>query len=100
MTRLIAISTLVAAISIASIADASAWTRNGSFSGPRGTTNYGGSGSCSGGSCSSTRGGTGPAGRSWSGQSSSSCSGGSCTHSGSGTGPAGNSYNHTGSVSR
>jgi len=38
MKKLIAMSTLAGALSIAAIADASAWTRSGTSTGPRGTS--------------------------------------------------------------
>ncbi len=100
MTKFIAISALTAALSIAAAANANAWTRSGSFTGPRGTTTYGGSGGCSGGSCSWQGGGTGPAGGSWSRSGTGSCADGTCNTSGQGTGPRGGSYNYSGSFSR
>jgi hypothetical protein len=52
MKKLIAMSTLAGALSIA--ADASAWTRSGTTTGPRGTSSVQASGSCANGSCSRT----------------------------------------------
>ena len=100
MIKLIAVPMLAAALSAAAIANANAWTRSGSASGPRGTVTTGGSGGCAGGACSWQGGGTGPNGGSWSRSGSGSCSGGSCNVSGQGTGPRGNSYSYGGSVSR
>ncbi|MGJ4889065.1 hypothetical protein ACQR0Z_31565 [Bradyrhizobium sp. HKCCYLS3077] len=91
---------LVAALSAAAAADANAWTRSGSITGPRGTTNFGSSGSCAGGACGWQGGGTGPAGRSWSRSGSASCSGGSCTVQGQGSGPRGNAYSYSRTVTR
>jgi len=100
MTKLIAISALAVALSIGAAAEANAWTRSGSFTGPRGATSSSGSGSCANGSCSAQRGGTGPKGNSWSHSGSGSCSGGTCSWGGQATGPRGNSYNYSASVSR
>lgn len=38
MKKLIVMSALAVALSVAAIADASAWTRNGTITGPRGTS--------------------------------------------------------------
>jgi hypothetical protein len=38
MTKLIALSTLAAALSVGAAADANAWTRSGTVTGPRGTS--------------------------------------------------------------
>jgi hypothetical protein len=54
---------LAAAMLIAVVADASAFTRSGSVTGPAGrTATYGGSTTCTGGTCSSQGGVTGPRG--------------------------------------
>jgi len=100
MKKLATVAGLATLLSFAVAADANAWTRSGSATGPRGTTNYGGSGSCAGGSCSWQGGGTGPAGRSWSRSGTGSCSGGSCTVNSSGTGPRGYGYSRTTTYSR
>ncbi|WP_245270737.1 hypothetical protein [Beijerinckia mobilis] len=95
------LSGLVAgAVIFATLHPANAFSRNGSFTGARGTTSWGGSGSCSGGSCSHSAGGTGPAGRSWNRQGSSSCANGTCSGSGTYTGPRGGTVQHGYSVSR
>ncbi|WP_315797545.1 hypothetical protein [Bradyrhizobium sp. SZCCHNRI3043] len=100
MKTSIATFLLVAVLSAAAAVDANAWTRSGSVAGPRGTTSFGGSGSCSGGACAWQGGGTGPAGRSWSRSGSASCSDGSCTRQGQGTGPRGNSYSYSRTFTR
>lgn len=82
------------------VAPAFAFSRDGSFTGPRGTSSFYGSGSCSGQSCSHSAGGTGPAGRSWSRQGSTSCANGSCSSNGGGTGPRGGSFSRSSSFSR
>ena len=62
MKKLIAMSTLAGALSIAAAADASAWTRSATSAGPRGTSSVQASGSCANGSCSRSVTRTGPAG--------------------------------------
>jgi hypothetical protein len=66
MFRSIAAPALAALISFAAVSEAGAWSRGGSFTGPRGTSNWGASGRCSGGACSSQGGGSGPRGGAWS----------------------------------
>ena len=98
MIRMIAVSTLAAAFSLAAAGEAGAWQRSGSVTGPRGTTTYGGSGSCSGGSCSWQRGGTGPHGYSWGYSGAGTCTDRTCSYSGTGTGSRGRTYNRGGSL--
>ena len=62
MFRSIAAPALAAVISFAAVSEAGAWTRSGSFTGPRGTSNWGASRSCAGGACSWNGGGSGPRG--------------------------------------
>lgn len=69
MKKLIAMSTLAGALSIASAADASAWTRSATFTGPRGTSSVQATGSCANGSCSRSVTRTGPAGNTYNRQS-------------------------------
>ena len=59
---------LASGFALGTAAEAQAWTRSGSVTGPRGgTATYGGSGSCAKGQgCAWKGGGTGPAGRTWS----------------------------------
>jgi hypothetical protein len=66
-------SAMIGALSLATMADANAWTRNATGTGPRGTSSVSVTGSCANGSCSrnATR-----------------------------TGPAGNTYTRTGTISR
>jgi hypothetical protein len=99
MTRLIAIPALAAILSVAAIADANAgsWSRSHSVTGPRGTTSWGSTGSCSGGSCSWQGGGTGFRGNSWSRQGEATCGGGTCNWNGEFTGPRGNTHTYGGS---
>jgi uncharacterized low-complexity protein len=73
MKQLFLTAAMIGALSLAAAADANAWTRNVSATGPRGASSATITGSCANGSCarSATR-----------------------------TGPAGNTYTRTGSVSR
>ncbi|OAI31696.1 hypothetical protein A1351_04355 [Methylosinus sp. R-45379] len=99
MFRSIAAPALAALMTFAAVSEADAWTRSGSFTGPRGTSNWGSSRSCAGGSCSWSGGGSGPRGA-WSRSGSANCGGGSCNVSSQGSGPRGRSYDYTRSVSR
>jgi uncharacterized low-complexity protein len=69
MKKLIAMSTLAGALSIAAAADASAWTRSATSTGPRGTSSMQASGSCANGTCSRSATRTGPAGNTYTRQS-------------------------------
>jgi len=73
MTKFFLTSAVIGALSVAAAADASAWTRSATGTGPRGTSTVTATGGCANGSCSRnvTR-----------------------------TGPAGNTYTRTGTVSR
>lgn len=73
MKQLFLTSAIIGAMSVAAVADANAWTRSASGTGPRGTSSV----SVSGG-----------------------CANGSCTRNATRTGPAGNTYSRTGTVSR
>ena len=100
MKKFFAIAAFAGALSAAAIVDANAGSRSGSISGPRGTTTFAGSRSCSGGACSSQGSVTGPYGATISHQGSSSCSGGTCSGSGTVTGPRGGSVTYNGTVTR
>jgi uncharacterized low-complexity protein len=69
MKKLISMSTLAGALSIAAAADASAWTRSATSTGPRGTSSMQASGSCANGTCSRSATRTGPAGNTYTRQS-------------------------------
>jgi len=70
MKKLILMSALAGALIVGAAADASAWTRSGTSTGPRGgTSNFQASGSCANGSCSRTATRTGPAGNTYTRQS-------------------------------
>lgn len=100
MKSMITTAALTAILAIATVTSASAWERNGSISGPRGTNTLSAQGSCSGGSCARSATVTGAAGRTATRNGSGSCSGGSCSGSRTTTGPAGNSVKRSGSISR
>ncbi len=65
MKKLIAMSTLAGALSIAAVADASAWTRSATSTGPRGTSSVQASGGCANGSCTRSVTRTGPYGNTY-----------------------------------
>ena len=69
MKKLFVMSALAGALTVAAVADASAWTRSGTSTGPRGTSSFQATGSCANGSCSRTATRTGPAGNSYTRQS-------------------------------
>lgn len=73
MKTLFLTSAVALALSVAAAADANAWSRSATSSGPRGTSSVSANGSCGNGSC---------------------------TRNVSRTGPAGNTYSRTGTVSR
>jgi uncharacterized low-complexity protein len=64
MKKLFILSALAGTLSIAAAADASAWTRSATSSGPRGTSSVQASGQCANGTCSRSVTRTGPAGNS------------------------------------
>ena len=73
MKKLFLTSAVIGALSFAAVADANAWTRSATSSGPRGTSSL---------------------------QATGSCANGSCTRNATRTGPAGNTYSRTGTISR
>jgi len=100
LPRFAASSALAIVFALALAADASAFSRSGTTSGPRGVSSVNSSAGCSGGTCSRNVARTGPAGNSYNRSGSASCSGGTCSGSATSTGPRGNSWNRQGSVSR
>lgn len=95
-----AIATVLAPAVLALVAfsatSAGAWERNAKTEGPYGrTVSSHGSGSCSGGSCSSYQSVTGRYGGRVSRHGSTSCSGGGCNGSATYTGPAGKTVTRT-----
>jgi len=73
MTKLFLTSLVIGTLSVAAAADANAWTRSATATGPRGTSHVTATGSCANGSC---------------------------TRNVTRTGPAGNTYTRTGTISR
>jgi uncharacterized low-complexity protein len=73
MKKLVLLSALAGTLSIAAVAEASAWTRSATSTGPRGTSSM---------------------------QATGNCSNGTCTRSATRTGPAGNTYTRQGTVTR
>ena len=73
MKKLVLTTAFIGALSVAAIADANAWTRSRTATGPRGSSSV----SVTGG-----------------------CASGTCTRSATRTGPAGNTYTRQGSISR
>jgi len=73
MKNLLLTTAMIGAFSIVAAADASAWTRSATSTGPRGTSTV---------------------------QATGSCANGSCTRNVTRTGPAGNTYTRTGTVYR
>lgn len=99
MKKVITTAALTGILAIATATSASAWERNGSVSGPRGTNTFSAQGSCSGGSCSRSATATGAYGRTATRNGSGSCSGNSCSGSRTTTGPAGNSVKRSRNLS-
>jgi uncharacterized low-complexity protein len=69
MKKLFLTSAVIGALSIAAIADANAWTRTGSATGPRGTSSVSVTGGCANGTCTRSATRTGPAGNTYTRQS-------------------------------
>lgn len=69
MKKLFLTSAVIGALSVAAIADANAWTRSGTSTGPRGTSSVNVTGSCANGSCTRSATRTGPAGNTFTRQS-------------------------------
>lgn len=100
MRSLFASLALTALLAGAPFADATAWNRHGSSSGPRGSTSTDASGSCADQSCTRSVTRTGPNGKTSTRQGSASCTDGSCSGSSTTTGPSGAARTRSGSVSR
>ena len=66
MKKFFLTSAVIGALSVAAVADANAWTRSASSTGPRGTSTLQASGSCANGSCTRNATRTGPAGNTYS----------------------------------
>ncbi|WP_368911316.1 hypothetical protein [Taklimakanibacter deserti] len=99
MLKLFAVTAAVVTLSMAA-ADANAWTREGSATGPRGTYTVQGSGSCYAGVCTRQVTRTGPNGQSWTTQGAMRCAHGVCRGRSVTTGPYGRSFRRWGWVAR
>jgi hypothetical protein len=86
---ILAASSFAVALSFMATADANAWSRSTTVTGPRGTATVTASGSCANGVCTRQATRTGPRGYSVSRQSSAQCAGGVCTTRSVVTGPYG-----------
>jgi hypothetical protein len=65
MKKLFLTSAMIGVLSVGAAADANAWTRYGTHTGPRGTSTVHASGYCAYGSCTRNVTRTGPAGRTY-----------------------------------
>ena len=100
MNKIFTASALTAVLAFGAFAEAHAWERNGTVTGPRGTSTFSGSGSCSGGTCTRERSRTGAYGRTVTRQGERTCANGTCTGSRTTTGPNGQTVTRQGSISR
>lgn len=98
MNRKLLVAAATAGLFFAGLAEASAFQRSGTVSGPRGTGSYSASASCAGGTCSRSVGRTGAWGRSMSHSGSVTRTGNGYSYSGSTTGPNGGTRSRSGSV--
>lgn len=99
MKGMITAAALASLLTVTMVAEASAWERKASVSGPRGTKTFSAQGNCSGDSCTRSATATGVYGGTATRNGSGSCNGGSCSGSRTTTGQAGNSVNRSGSIS-
>ncbi len=100
MSKTIAIPALIAILAAGIAADASAWQRQGSLTGPRGTSTVDATGSCADRACSRSVTKTNPYGNSATRQGNGSCANGSCSGTRTTTGQNGRSWTRQGSISR
>jgi hypothetical protein len=97
------IAATTATLSLAAVADANAWTRNSTTTGPYGgSVHSSGSGSCSGYNCSSSGTYTGRYGQTATRNSATACNPAtqSCTRNSTVTGPNGGQVNRSSTISR
>jgi hypothetical protein len=101
MKMTFAVAAAVAGLLAMTAADANAWTRNSSVTGPNGrTVTRSETGSCAYGSCSRQGTVTGPNGNQVTYGSSTTCANGTCTHNGHATGPNGRTVTRKGTWTR
>ena len=87
-------------LALSFVADANAFSRNGTVSGPRGTSSVSANGSCAGGTCSRAITRTGPYGGSVSKSGSASCNSATCSGSSTTVGPHGGTVTRNSTISR
>ncbi len=100
MKSMITTAALTGILAVSMTAEASAWERKVTVTGPHGTNTFNAQGSCSGDSCSRSATATGAYGRTATRSGSASCNGNSCEGSRTTTGPAGRTFQRSGSFSR
>lgn len=102
MTNYLSLSAIALALSVTAVADANAWSRNATVSGPYRSATVHGSGSCYNGVCTRQITRTGPNGYSATRSGSVYCdpNTGSCSGHSTVTGPYGGTINRQGTVSR
>ncbi|MBJ3775137.1 hypothetical protein [Acuticoccus mangrovi] len=101
MMKLFTAAALATVVSLGAVADASAFQRTRTTTGPAGNSaTYNSSAQCAGGVCSRSATRSGAYGRSATTSGSASCAGGTCTHSSTTSGTYGNTVTRSGSVSR
>ncbi len=99
MTKTFTLTAIAAVLCLTAVnADAGTRARSGSLTGPRGTTTWGGTRTCAGGSCSSHGFITGPAGATATRQGSTTCANGTCTSGATITGFRGGVYSRSSST--
>lgn len=98
MKKLLALTALAAMSTSMIAADANAWTRNRTISGPNGSATFSGSAGCASGTCTRQTTRTGPNGDTASRQRSVTCANGTCTGSVQGSGPYRGTYDRSGTV--
>lgn len=100
MPHLTSLFLVASVLSLSVVADASAWTRSATVSGPYRSGSVSASGSCAGNTCARSVVRTGPYGYSMSRSGSVACLNGVCTGTRTTTGPYGGTIVRQGSVSR
>jgi len=100
MKRVLTTSILAATLSLAVAADASAWSRTATRSGPLGTSSFNASGGCANGNCNRSATRTTPSGNQIQTQNNTNCANGVCTRSSTSTGSYGGSINRQTTISR
>lgn len=100
MKSILTASSLAVVLSFMVAADANAWSRSKTVTGPRGTATVNASGACVAGVCSRQVTRTGPYGNSVTRQGIAHCSGGVCTTSSVATGPRGRTVYRSGVIYR